>query len=127
MAHSVSEAAARAVKNSERKKVEETRTPEQIIKTMRSNLAAHLAITPSDLAVLLGQHDARQNEAEQLKFMVEQAAEALVTTRADRDKFATELVEVRAANEQAGRVVMEQTLKIQELTNEVAAIKGIVG
>lgn len=58
MAHSVSEAAARAVKNSERKKVEETRTPEQIIKGIRGNLAAHLAVTPGDTAFLLAQFDA---------------------------------------------------------------------
>jgi hypothetical protein len=81
MAHSVSEAAARAVKNSERKKVEETRTPEQIIKTLRNNLVSHLAITPSDIAVLLAEYDA--------------ANESLIITRADRDRLAHELLSIR--------------------------------
>ncbi len=58
MAHSVGEQAARAVKNSERKKIEEMRTPEEIIKGIRGNLAAHLAVTPNDTAFLLAQYDA---------------------------------------------------------------------
>ena len=58
MAHSVSEAAARAVKNSERKKPVETRSPEKIIKDIRGNLVAHLSITSSDIVVLLSQFDA---------------------------------------------------------------------
>ena len=56
MAHSVSEAAARAVKNSERKVVE-TRTPEEIIKTMRNNLTNPMAILKSDIAVLMVAYD----------------------------------------------------------------------
>ena len=40
------------------KKVVETRTPDQIIKGIRGNLAAHLAVTPSDTAFLLAQFDA---------------------------------------------------------------------
>lgn len=58
MAHSVGEQAARAVKNSERKKVLETRSPGEIIKGIRGNLKAHLAVTPSDTAFLLAQYDA---------------------------------------------------------------------
>ena len=60
MAHSVGEQAARAVKNSERKKPEEMRTPEQIIKSIRGNLAAHLAVTPGDTNFLLGAFDAEK-------------------------------------------------------------------
>ena len=59
MAHSVGEQAARAVKNSERKKILETRTPEQILKGIRGNLAAHLAVTPNDTAFLLDLYDAQ--------------------------------------------------------------------
>ena len=57
MAHSVGEQAARAVKNSERKTVLETRSAEDIIKGIRGNLKAHLAVTPSDTAFLLAQYD----------------------------------------------------------------------
>ena len=57
MAHSNQEAAARAVKNSQ-KKVVETRTPEQIIKGIRGNLEAHLSVTPNDIAFLLECYDA---------------------------------------------------------------------
>lgn len=56
MSHSVSEAAARAVKNSQ-KKVAETRTGAEILKGIRGNLAAHLAVTPSDTAFLLARYD----------------------------------------------------------------------
>ena len=58
MAHSVGEQAARAVKNSERKQAGEKRTPDEIIKGIRGNLAAHLAVTPGDTAFLLAQYDA---------------------------------------------------------------------
>ena len=56
MAHSVSEAAARAVKNSQKKTVE-TRTPEQVISDIRKNLAAKLFVTPDDQRFLLDQYD----------------------------------------------------------------------
>jgi hypothetical protein len=59
MAHSVSEAAARAVKNSQKKTVE-TRTPEQVISDIRKNLAAKLFVTPDDQRFLLAQYDAQQ-------------------------------------------------------------------
>lgn len=57
MAHSVSEAAARAVKNSQRKVVE-TRTPDQILGDIRKNRAAKLFITPDDQDFLLASLDA---------------------------------------------------------------------
>ena len=59
MSHSVSETAARAVKNSQ-KKAAETRTPEQVIGDIRKNLAAKLFITPDDQRFLLAQYDAQQ-------------------------------------------------------------------
>lgn len=89
MAHSVGEQAARAVKNSERKKIEETRTPEAIIKGIRGNLAAHLAVTPNDTQFLLNSYDS-------LLFMVTEAGKALDTTRVDRDNFAHQVGELQA-------------------------------
>ena len=57
MGHNPSDA--RTGKNSERKKVLETRSAEDIIKGIRGNLKAHLAVTPSDTAFLLAQYDLR--------------------------------------------------------------------
>lgn len=58
MGHNVGDQANRAVKAGERKAAEEKRTPEEIIKGIRGNLAAHLAVTPSDTQFLLAQYDA---------------------------------------------------------------------
>ena len=41
--------------------VNETRTPEQIVKVIRGNLIAHLAVTPNDTAFLLAQYDQLQS------------------------------------------------------------------
>jgi hypothetical protein len=41
--------------------VKETRTPEQIVKVIRGNLIAHLAVTPNDTAFLLAQYDQLQS------------------------------------------------------------------
>jgi hypothetical protein len=47
--------ATRDIKNG--KAVKEDRTPEQIIKGIRGNLNAHLAVTPNDTAFLLARYD----------------------------------------------------------------------
>jgi hypothetical protein len=65
MAHSVSEAAARAVKNSQKKTVE-TRIPEQVISDIRKNLAAKLFVTPDDQRFLLQQYDNDQGTIQHL-------------------------------------------------------------
>lgn len=57
MGHQSGKGAERAVKNSQRSAVAETRTSEAIIKGIRGNLAAHLAVTPNDTAFLLAQLD----------------------------------------------------------------------
>ena len=49
-------------KIAESKRVLETRSGEDIIKAIRGNLAAHLSITPGDIAFLLKQYDAAQAE-----------------------------------------------------------------
>ena len=41
-----------------RAKPDEKRTPEEIIKGIRGNLAAHLSVTPNDITFLLAQFDA---------------------------------------------------------------------
>ena len=58
MGHTVGDQANRAVKKGERKQVLETRSPDEIIKAIRGNLAAHLAVTPNDVQFLLAQYDA---------------------------------------------------------------------
>ena len=58
MAHSVGEQAARAVKNSERKQVQETRTPDEIINTLRKNIPnPYIAILKTDVEVLMAAYD----------------------------------------------------------------------
>ncbi len=61
MAHSVSEAAARAVKNSQRVAVE-TRTPDQRLADIRKNRQAKLFVTPDDQDFLLAQYDHATSE-----------------------------------------------------------------
>lgn len=95
MSHSVSETAARAVKNSQRK-IEETRTPEQIIKDLRLNVKSRLYVAPLDIELVLAKMDMALAENNQLTFMVEAADKALITTRADRDRFAHETVDLKA-------------------------------
>lgn len=56
MGHNVGDAAARSVKKSEKTRLTE-RSPEQIIKDIRNNLAAKLAVTPGDVGFLLAQYD----------------------------------------------------------------------
>ena len=58
MGHNVGKQAEAAVKKGERKAAVETRTPAEIIKGIRGNLAAHLAVTPSDTKFLLDSYDA---------------------------------------------------------------------
>lgn len=65
MAHSVSEQAARAVKNSQRI-VKETRTDAEIFKAIRGNLGANLAVTPNDQRFLLGAYDAEKEFSHKL-------------------------------------------------------------
>lgn len=60
MGHSVSKAAENAVNRSNKKDKAE-RTTEQIIKDIRNNLAAKLAVTPGDVAVLLAEYDAARD------------------------------------------------------------------
>lgn len=53
--------ATRDGKKGDRKPIAETRTPDEILKAIRGNLAAHLAVTPNDVSFLLAQYDSAQN------------------------------------------------------------------
>jgi hypothetical protein len=61
MGHNVGEAAARSVRKSEKTKLAE-RTPEQILKDIRNNLAAKLAVTPGDTQFLLDSYDSLKHQ-----------------------------------------------------------------
>ena len=65
MGRSVGEAAAEAVRKSEKSKATD-RTPEQILVDIRRNLAARLAVMPLDTAFLLAQYDALQARIDEL-------------------------------------------------------------
>jgi len=54
------------VKTKERKQVLETRSPKDIITGIRGNLAAHLSVTPGDIAFLLKEFDVATAAVEQL-------------------------------------------------------------
>ena len=66
MGRSVSEAAARAVKNSNRK-IEETRTPEQRITDLRGNVKSRLYVAPLDIELLLSLYDAAAARVRELQ------------------------------------------------------------
>ena len=88
MGHAVSEAAARSVRKSQAAKAVE-RSGEQILKDIRSSLAAKLAVTPVDTAWLLGQYD----EAAQ-------ASDAYNALKAQFDALTTEYDTLLRKNEE---------------------------
>ena len=61
MGHQSGKGAERAVKNSQRTTVAETRTSEEIIKDIRGNLNSPLAILKTDVAVLLDAYSRRMD------------------------------------------------------------------
>jgi hypothetical protein len=70
MGHNVGEAAARSVRKSEKARQEE-RTQEQIIRDIRNNLSAKLAVTPSDTAFLLAKYDEALDIAKTLQNQID--------------------------------------------------------
>lgn len=121
MAHSVSEAAARAVKNSERKQTE-TRTPAQRLADIRKNRAAKLFVTPADQDFLLASLDAALASVQSLTTIAEAAGKSLESTRADRDRFAHRVVELEAKVEEFRQVYEEENrsmaLKVERIAGE---------
>lgn len=127
MSHTVGEKAALAVAASQRQPLKETRTDEQRIKDLRKNLANNLWIMPDDIRLLLNLYDAavitlgeRENsekEVQQLQIILEAANFSLESTRADRDRFAHEVVVLQAQVEQF-RTVYETENRSQNVTLE---------
>ena len=107
MAHSVSEQAARAVKNSQ-KVVVEKRTPSEILKGIRVNRAAKLFVTPIDVDFLLAAFDAATERAE--------VAEA---------QYAAAVKIITARNHEVSELQdrLEQSAKLIQLGVEAAILK----
>ena len=105
MAHSVSEAAARAVKNSQKVKAEE-RTPEQILKGIRGNIAAHLAVTFSDTAWLLETYD-------RTHALLVQGTEIMKSGIEDREIFVKENAFLRAQYDRVHALMVQGTEAIK--------------
>lgn len=103
MAHSVGEQAARAVKNSQKVAVEK-RTPEEILKTIRGNIAARLFVTPTDQRFLLTAYDDLQSKLD--------AAHALLAQSTNVIKFATE------ASELANAEILKLRAQVADLRDE---------
>ena len=75
------------VKTKERKQILETRSPEEIIKTLRGNLVSPLAITKSDIQVLLTAYDAEKEFSHKL-------AEESVKLRADGEELKARITDL---------------------------------
>lgn len=116
MGHNVGTAAANAVKKSERVKPGD-RTPEQILKDIRGNLAAHLFVTPNDQRWLLARYD--------------EAVQAVVDGDFKRGALGLENESIKAENVRLTvqveefRSVYEQENRCQTLTLE--CVLGDVG
>jgi hypothetical protein len=113
MAHSVSEQAARAVKNSERKKVVETRTPEEILKGIRGNLAAHLSVTPNDIQFLLDRYYAAAQAVVDSDVKRGTLGLENETLRADIKAMEVKLEEFRTVYEQENRSTTVTVERVQ--------------
>ena len=119
MAHSVGEQAARAVKNSQ-KTVAETRTPEEILKTIRGNIAAHLFVTPTDQRFLLEQYDAAitsiytvNRDHVTLRSAIEAQDAYIADLQAEIVRLNEQIEQFRTVYEQENR---NQTLRVDVLT-----------
>ena len=104
MAHSVSEAAARAVKNSERKQAVENRTPEQRVADIRKNRGAKLFVTPDDQDFLLAQYDASQSAVAHLA-----GASAALLNRAETAEAEARMLRADVAHFEEKLIMLEQT------------------
>lgn len=122
MAHSVSEAAARAVKNSERKQAE-TRTPEQRLADIRKNRAAKLFVTPDDQDFLLAQHDAYKASAESYKESVEKSADDIMQLRAQLAGANDRLSEYANVIVPGLEAKLEEFRQVYEEENRTMAVK----
>ena len=120
MAHSVSEAADRAVKNSQRKPVE-TRTPDQRLLDIRKNIAAKLFVIPDDVRFLLEAFDAAKAT---LQDMADGNADLHGTILAQDRTIAdlrSQIEQFREVYEQENR---STTLKVERVLEPVATGSG---
>ena len=86
------------------KKIEEKRTPEEILKGIRGNLAAHLSVTPNDIAFLLAQYDDQKSAVGLLVF----TATELRTQITDLQAKVEELRSVYEQENRSTTVTFEQ-------------------
>jgi len=93
----------RDVKKSERKQAEEKRTPADIIKGIRGNLAAHLAVTPNDISFLLISFVGQQLANTILDGDLKQARETVALQAAHIADLEAKIEEFRSVYEQENR------------------------
>jgi hypothetical protein len=127
MGHSVGDAAARSVRKSEKVKPED-RTPEQILKGIRSNLAARLAVTPDDQRFLLLQYDttvtslqAANEVSKELTLQVENLTKQNNDQNQQIQKLVEENDQFRAVYEQENR---KQLLSVETVPGALAEAVG---
>ena len=114
MAHSVSEAAARAVKNSQRVTAEK-RTPDQILADIRKNRTAKLFITPDDQDFLLVSFDAAIATAATLTKDLEEARNLNGLQAAQIVALERKVEEFRQVYEEENR---SMALKVERIAGE---------
>lgn len=112
MAHSVAEAAARAVKNSQKVKAE-TRT--DIIGDIRKLRAAKLFVTPDDQDYLLRQYDFRGEQIRQFTIARDEAkAQIDELTRRAKVASATQIDTLQAKAEDTHQEMLERDAERKE-------------
>lgn len=116
MSHSVSETAARAVKNSQRVQAE-TRTPEQRLISIQKNLEAKLFVPPDEQRFLLELYLNAQASIITSGSVLFQYAETIEEQKAQIADLQTKVEEFRKVYEEENR---SMALKVERIVDGVA-------
>jgi hypothetical protein len=127
MGHSVGDQAGIAVRKGQKQKPED-RTPEQILKGIRNNLASRLAVTPDDQRFLLLQYDttttslqAANEVSKELTLQVENLTKQNNDQNQQIQKLVEENDQFRAVYEQENR---KQLLSVETVPGALAEAVG---
>jgi hypothetical protein len=118
MSHSVSEAAARAVKNSQKAAVE-TRTPEQRLADMRKNLAAKLFVTPDDQRFLLASFDKACTELQEAQNIIGDMAKEVAQLKQDITILNEKMEEAAEEKELSRDLIITMASDMDSLAKQV--------
>ena len=128
MGRSVGDMAANAVARGSKKKPED-RTPEQILKDIRTNLAAKLAVTPDDQRFLLGRYDALEESNNSLILAMAAAKAAQDETnkklQEDIERIESDIVSKAAAEtmKQAIELIAESEAAAEAASGRIEPVR----